>query len=956
MHRFQCLNRKARPHGIFFVGEVPSGAAEVLENEQSLEEVQDAARVKELLWVEEDLDALIENPATREPTRNALKEQRERTSTERRLIFRLNLAMQPLERGLNEMIGRKEGGWKAGDNLRLEVVLDAADRFRETFKKTTGDFKYPKKRFETFYNERVLKDLADLEQGFEQSPLKERLRQMLGIEAAPLPPKQSPPSPEGEPSPEVPVRKVENLAQVKVVSDVLKEDPERLNDAKRWLQEAIYEVRETVMPALKKITRPTPEQKRGIIVLDRLVANQFANASTLIPLMVKESSLDPEQGREHPTERGRGLFQIFPIAEQDIKNDFGYKATDIFDPVQNTTLGLLYWAKVQHHFAVQPVYNGVPAGEKKLLFLALYNKGYTNVKTLFEATGAQTYGQLEEKLSQAVCDQLKVAAVPAKKRVMDPTLGIEYWEYAAVTAVLDPANKKRVGETLVIGSVTTKLTLAQAAEMLRYARTIDAMDALQLQESKVVISERPVFKPTQVVMGQKGLDGKKRMMWSFADELMKTAASYGFKEFDVSADKDHALRTQNREMLMEMILDYNREVLEVTWTSMDQIKEGQTLWIPGTGYIKKWLDRALEEGKTKEAIAVVEEPVEVSEGAEVPGGRRAYVDPKLEKAGRVLLTNKYKLELDPVSSPSRPSPNQVYKNPVGWSDRGRAKRAKTTHIILHSTNTPSPDYGADDVFRNGKAHYFVSKEGVIYQVRNPGDKMDHAGKVGNKKGSEAKWDGNGRITFDALGIEVAARVGEEYNAAQYEAVKRLVHVLGDKYDIPARNVITHSQVTCGHTKSGFYRVTKPDPLNVHWDKLDLPNNYQLIDYDVAVKGMQANLDAPKNDPNFRNARLQYMLSGRIKSVTLLKDDPEFRKQVKGIETVSTAEWRRQVRATKGVNIVTYNIKKKDTLIKIAEAHNTTVTAIVEFDESLKSARQTLVPNQKIEVPKNYRPR
>lgn len=172
----------------------------------------------------------------------------------------------------------------------------------------------------------------------------------------------------------------------------------------------------------------------------------------------------------------------------------------------------------------------------------------------------------------------------------------------------------------------------------------------------------------------------------------------------------------------------------------------------------------------------------------------------------------------------------------------RKNRDKTTHIILHSTGGNTPE----GTLVGGKAHYVVTKEGEIIQVRDVNDSINHAG-VGRKSSKGACWRGDTNISYHSVGIEVCQPDGHEWNSAQYEAVRKLVHFLGAKYGIRKRNVLGHYQVAC----SRFGRGRKHDPFKeVDWEKLDLPDNSKLIDHDVLKREVLANLASIRSTCGF----------------------------------------------------------------------------------------------------------
>jgi len=154
------------------------------------------------------------------------------------------------------------------------------------------------------------------------------------------------------------------------------------------------------------------------------------------------------------------------------------------------------------------------------------------------------------------------------------------------------------------------------------------------------------------------------------------------------------------------------------------------------------------------------------------------------------------------------------------------KGFKTEYIIIHSTNSDE----VNSVVVGQAAHFGVSKDGEVYYVVDDSKYMDHAG--------NSQWNGKTDISNYSIGIEVANKPGEPWTPKQYEAMKKLVHYLGVKYEIPQKNVLTHYQVA----KSEFGRGRKVDPYyRIDWDRLGLPDNSKLVDKDVANGRVLPNL-------------------------------------------------------------------------------------------------------------------
>jgi len=88
------------------------------------------------------------------------------------------------------------------------------------------------------------------------------------------------------------------------------------------------------------------------------------------------------------------------------------------------------------------------------------------------------------------------------------------------------------------------------------------------------------------------------------------------------------------------------------------------------------------------------------------------------------------------------------------------------------------------------AHYVVSEKGEIFSLVEEADRAWHAG--------ESHWRGHNNINARSIGIEIANRGHSHgYTAfppAQMAAVTILCHEILNRHDIPARNVVGHSDI------------------------------------------------------------------------------------------------------------------------------------------------------------------
>jgi len=216
---------------------------------------------------------------------------------------------------------------------------------------------------------------------------------------------------------------------------------------------------------------------------------------------------------------------------------------------------------------------------------------------------------------------------------------------------------------------------------------------------------------------------------------------------------------------------------------------------------------------------------------------RHYIDKSLDAEGNKQITNPDRFD---VSTCKKGRGYGTYDCPYGH-------REKTSHIIIHSTASNNEN----GILDTGKAHFVVKQNGEIIQIRDRMDEINHAG-FNRRSSTGATWNGDTRITYHSVAIEVCQENRHEWNRAQYKAVKKLIHALGAEYGIKKRNVLGHYQIGC----TAFGRGSKGDPyVEVDWEKLDLPDNSKRIDVEVLEGRILPNLAEIKKSWKFKNKAL-----------------------------------------------------------------------------------------------------
>lgn len=127
--------------------------------------------------------------------------------------------------------------------------------------------------------------------------------------------------------------------------------------------------------------------------------------------------------------------------------------------------------------------------------------------------------------------------------------------------------------------------------------------------------------------------------------------------------------------------------------------------------------------------------------------------------------------------------------------------------VVHSISLPPGQYGGDEVqalFTNTldwdahpyfqqirgievSSHFYVRRDGVLWQFVSVDDRAWHAGK--------SRFRGRGNCNDYSVGIELEGLEGERFTARQYERLGRLIRALAAHYPIAA--VTGHENIAPG---------------------------------------------------------------------------------------------------------------------------------------------------------------
>ena len=131
---------------------------------------------------------------------------------------------------------------------------------------------------------------------------------------------------------------------------------------------------------------------------------------------------------------------------------------------------------------------------------------------------------------------------------------------------------------------------------------------------------------------------------------------------------------------------------------------------------------------------------------------------------------------------------------------------KPNYVIIHHTAQDSVEQTLKTFTLTRtqvSSHYVISRDGEIYQMLNDYFRGWHGG-VG-------AWGSNTDLNSSSIGIELDNNGFEEFSEEQINSLLDVLKLLKEKYNIPAKNFIGHSDIAPGR---------KVDPnANFPWKKL-----------------------------------------------------------------------------------------------------------------------------------------
>jgi AmpD protein len=131
-------------------------------------------------------------------------------------------------------------------------------------------------------------------------------------------------------------------------------------------------------------------------------------------------------------------------------------------------------------------------------------------------------------------------------------------------------------------------------------------------------------------------------------------------------------------------------------------------------------------------------------------------------------------------------------------------------VVVHAISLPPGEYGSSDVldlFTNQltinahpyfetirdlkvSAHFFVRRQGQLWQLVSCDDRAWHAG--------ASQFNGKDNCNNFSIGIELEGLDGQTFEASQYETLSSLCAALADAY--PIAHIAGHEHIAAGRKK------------------------------------------------------------------------------------------------------------------------------------------------------------
>jgi N-acetyl-anhydromuramoyl-L-alanine amidase len=173
--------------------------------------------------------------------------------------------------------------------------------------------------------------------------------------------------------------------------------------------------------------------------------------------------------------------------------------------------------------------------------------------------------------------------------------------------------------------------------------------------------------------------------------------------------------------------------------------------------------------------------------------------------------------MTPMTTPAEPAAALWQAGWYGFARRQaspnfgtRPQGAQIDLIVVHSISLPPGQYGGDAVQRlftntldwnahpyyksiegmQVSAHFYIRRDGELWQFVDCGDRAWHAGR--------SHYRGRSECNDDSIGIELEGLEGERFEAAQYETLSGLCAAIAQRY--PIAHIAGHEHIAPGRKR------------------------------------------------------------------------------------------------------------------------------------------------------------
>jgi len=176
------------------------------------------------------------------------------------------------------------------------------------------------------------------------------------------------------------------------------------------------------------------------------------------------------------------------------------------------------------------------------------------------------------------------------------------------------------------------------------------------------------------------------------------------------------------------------------------------------------------------------------------------------------------------------------------------KSNKISHIIVHYTALDGSKEAIEylcDPKNKVSSHYFISKQGFIYNLVDEKKRAWHAG--------ESYWDGKKDINSCSIGVELDynPKKNKYYKKKLVISLMNLILKLKKKYKIHNKNILGHSDIAP-------YRKIDPGKY-FPWNKINALNNFKKT---KVLKNIENSLEIwfKKNNLIYQKRKILFMLA------------------------------------------------------------------------------------------------